>query len=116
MDWDQVVITASGPSQKECFEKQINILCLSGELPASVEFIVVDDPPGPVIGDFGATLNALRRLGHLAHKRRTLLIHSGGSSKRLPSCSCSGKLFQALPIEAGTASHRFSFLLVHVLF
>ena len=59
---------------------------------------------GPRIGSGGSTLHILREL-QLRHGAaqlaswRVLLIHAGGYSKRLPSHSCSGKIFSPLPIE-----------------
>lgn len=87
------------------------------------------DPPGPKIGNGGATLVALEALEQLygsgldarmlqlhavmhtcralcgcACLDKVLLIHAGGHSKRLPHVSVVGKIFATLPL--GTQSHR----------
>ena len=57
-----------------------------------------------MIGSGGSTLHILHSLkmkyGAEMEKMRTLVIHAGGYSKRLPSHSCSGKIFSPLPIAA----------------
>ncbi len=89
----------------------------SNLLPAGTEFVVLPDPEGRRIGSGGATLNALRlRTDQHPYPagRRTLIIHSGGDSKRLPHCSAQGKLFARIPrtLPDGRASTIFDEFLI----
>ena len=80
-----------------------------------VPFLCVADPPGPRVGSGGSTLHILALLeakhpGKLDQWKVTILnlpserfdlkcvqvliLHAGGYSKRLPSHSCSGKIFR----------------------
>ena len=101
--WDVVVISAGDEEQRAWYEAQLDLKREAGELPL-VTILVIPDPPGPRIGSGGSTLHILRslktRYGADMDKLRTLLIHAGGYSKRLPSHSCSGKIFSPLPIAA----------------
>ena len=101
--WDLVVISAGDEEQRAWYEAQLDLKREAGELPL-VTFLVIPDPPGPRIGSGGSTLHILRslkmRYGAEMDKLRMLVIHAGGYSKRLPSHSCSGKIFSPLPIAA----------------
>merc|ERR1719232_55463 len=101
--WDLVVISAGDEEQRAWYEAQLDLKREAGELPL-VTFLVIPDPPGPRIGSGGSTLHILRSLkmkyGAEVDKMRMLVIHAGGYSKRLPSHSCSGKIFSPLPIAA----------------
>ena len=61
------------------------------------------DPEGHHIGSGGATLLALKLLGHQDpvwwSRNRVLVIHAGGESRRLPEYSLTGKLFGLLPSQ-----------------
>ncbi|KAG0419989.1 hypothetical protein HPB47_003747, partial [Ixodes persulcatus] len=103
--WDAVVISAADEQQAAAFRLQIQRKKERGLLPL-VPYHVVSDLPGAKMGSGGATLHVLERLAELYGDRsfamRTLLIHTGGQSKRLPSHSVLGKLFALLPLSADT--------------
>ena len=102
--WDLVVISAGDESQEEWYKAQLELKRESGDLP-KVPYLCIADPPGPRIGSGGSTLHILTRLkkdfGVEMDSWRILIIHAGGYSKRLPSHSCSGKIFSPLPIHTG---------------
>lgn len=105
LNWDCIVISASDKEQKKCFELQLQEKIFSNHIP-NLKYMVVADPPGNVIGSGGSTMYILSELMEIYGSqeelcsKRILLIHAGGFSKRLPSLSCTGKLFCPLPIEA----------------
>ncbi len=75
------------------------------------------DPAGARIGSGGATLRALASLaaeGEALSKKRVLMIHSGGDSRRLPHCSAVGKLFARVPrvLPDGRSSTLFDEFLI----
>ena len=100
--WDLVVISAGDTSQQAWYEAQLELKHQAGDLPL-VPYHIIPDPPGPRIGSGGSTLHILRQLreefGERLESWRVLLIHAGGYSKRLPSHSCSGKIFSPLPVR-----------------
>jgi len=102
--WDLVVISAGDESQETWYKAQLELKQESGDLP-KVPYLCVADPPGPRIGSGGSTLYILTKLrrefGSEIDKWKILIIHAGGYSKRLPSHSCSGKIFSPLPIHTG---------------
>ena len=102
--WDLVVISAGDTSQQTWYEAQLELKHQSGDLPL-VPYHIIPDPPGPRIGSGGSTLHILAQLkdqyGASLESWRILLIHAGGYSKRLPSHSCSGKIFSPLPVMTG---------------
>ncbi|MGD0480851.1 MAG: L-fucokinase [Terracidiphilus sp.] len=98
--WDVVIITASSERQAELYGEEIQRRNSSGLLPRETKFLVVPDPGGQRVGSGGATINALGILGKGRawwSEHRTLLVHSGGDSRRLPQYSPGGKLFGILP-------------------
>lgn len=99
--WDVVVITTADNAQKRVFELQIESKRKRNELPLNLPIYVVADPPGPKIGNGGSTLVVLSFLelclGQEMYKKKILLIHAGGQSKRMPSASCLGKIFSPIP-------------------
>ncbi len=100
--WDYVILTASNEHQAEGFRKQLDQRCTSGLLPERTQFRILPDPEGKRVGSGGATLGVLRYLAAEAHTEdfknlRTLVIHSGGDSKRVPQYSALGKLFSPVP-------------------
>uniref|UniRef100_A0A6B0VDN4 Putative fucose-1-phosphate guanyltransferase n=1 Tax=Ixodes ricinus TaxID=34613 RepID=A0A6B0VDN4_IXORI len=103
--WDAVVISAADEQQAAAFRLQIQRKSEQGLLPL-VPYHVFADLPGAKMGSGGATLHILERLAELygaqSFAMRTLLIHTGGQSKRLPSHSVLGKLFALLPLSADT--------------
>jgi len=102
--WDLVVISAGDESQETWYKAQLELKKESGDLPG-VPYLCVADPPGPRIGSGGSTLHILTKLRHdfgdEIDNWKTIIIHAGGYSKRLPSHSCSGKIFSPLPIHTG---------------
>jgi fucokinase len=117
--WSEVILTASSERQARAYEAEIRQRQEQGMLPAGVPFLVIPDPEGQRLGSGGATVHALRTLaGRLGGKassatwwgrRRTLVLHSGGDSRRLPQYSPSGKIFSPLPVKgpSGAASTVF---------
>ncbi|KAJ7993550.1 hypothetical protein DPEC_G00273570 [Dallia pectoralis] len=100
--WDLVVLTAVDEDQREAYELQISEKLKRGEIPQGIPYHVFSDPPGPKIGNGGATLYSLQQLvdiyGRTLEEYRVLLIHAGGYSQRLPSASALGKIFTAIPL------------------
>ncbi len=115
--WDLCILTASDQPQADMYEKQLAWRRTVGLLPLKTRFSVVADPPGARIGSGGATLRLLAQLateGDTLTKKRTLIIHSGGDSRRLPHCSATGKLFARVPrvLPDGRASTLFDEFLI----
>ena len=100
--WDYVILTASNEQQANIFTKQIKERCDAGLLPLKTHYAVIPDPAGERVGSGGATLNVIKYLaenegGEDFSKKRILVIHSGGDSKRVPQYSALGKLFSPVP-------------------
>ncbi|XP_010863344.1 fucose-1-phosphate guanylyltransferase [Esox lucius] len=100
--WDLVVLTAVDEDQREAYELQISEKLKRRHIPHGIPYHVFSDPPGPKIGNGGATLYSLQKLediyGKALGEYRVLLIHAGGYSQRLPSASALGKVFTAMPL------------------
>ncbi|KAK3885353.1 hypothetical protein Pcinc_010432 [Petrolisthes cinctipes] len=100
--WDIIVLTTFDETQKLCFEHQIDKKRKCGELP-EVAVYVIADPPGHKLGVGGSTLYVLselrKELTNSLYEKKILIIHSGGSSQRLPSYSAVGKIFSPIPAE-----------------
>lgn len=102
--WDYIVLTASNEQQAEGLRIQLAQREDAGFLPSHTHFVVIPDPDGKRVGSGGATLSVLRYLAEETGKSdfagmRTLVIHSGGDSKRVPQYSAMGKLFSPVPHE-----------------
>ena len=103
--WDYIVLTASNEEQAEAFRSQIAYRQGKNMLPCRTKYMVLPDPEGKRVGSGGATLQVLRKLAEKEdvagdfHKKRILVIHSGGDSKRVPQYSVCGKLFSPVPRE-----------------
>lgn len=106
--WDYVILTASNETQAATYREQIDFRLQNHQLPRSCHYAVLPDPDGKRVGSGGATFNAMRYVaehvgaagGDAAHpfrKKRILVIHSGGDSKRVPQYSACGKLFSPVP-------------------
>ena len=100
--WDYVILTASNEHQAEGFRRQLDKRHRSGSLPQRTHFHVLPDPEGKRVGSGGATLGVIRYLAQEAGTEdfrglRTLVIHSGGDSRRVPQYSALGKLFSPVP-------------------
>ncbi|XP_042220116.1 fucose-1-phosphate guanylyltransferase-like isoform X1 [Homarus americanus] len=100
--WDVVVLTTFDAAQRESFQRQIDFKKKHGQLP-EVSIRVVADPPNQKLGVGGSTLHVLMELhkefGDELYQRKVLIIHSGGSSQRLPSYSVLGKIFAPVPAK-----------------
>ena len=99
--WDYVFITAANEGQAVAFSEEIEWGLADGLLPKWTKFIVLPDPEGVRAGSGGALINVLNELkGLVKHKRgcpfrslKTLVIHAGGESRRVPQYSVCGKIF-----------------------
>lgn len=100
--WDLVVLTTFDDVQKSSFEQQIKGKKACGQLP-EVCIQVISDPPDEKLGCGGSTLHVLHILfqqyQEKLYDKRILIIHSGGSSQRLPSYSVIGKIFSPVPVK-----------------
>jgi len=100
--WDFIVLTATDEDQAGSYMKQLEVKKANNEIPNCCKYFVFPDPPGPKIGNGGATMFALTKLEELEGTKldqaKVLLIHAGGFSKRLPNVSVIGKIFAALPL------------------
>lgn len=116
--WDYVILTASNEEQALAYRREIDHRLQHGFLPGRTKYAVLPDPEGKRVGSGGATFHVLRYLTEMggadALKKRTLVIHSGGDSKRVPQYSACGKLFSPVPREMpdGRASTLFDELMI----
>lgn len=104
--WDYIILTASNESQAIAYRRQIEERLAKNLLPAGVKYAVLPDPEGKRVGSGGATFQVMRYIGEQEKgrrnpfsRRRILVIHSGGDSKRVPQYSATGKLFSPVPRE-----------------
>lgn len=98
--WDLIVITSISNDQKHCYEKQIETKLNRNKLPAQFQYVVINDPDDFKLGSGGSTLNVIEKL-YEKYKdslfdMKILLIHAGGYSQRMPTCSILGKIFSAI--------------------
>lgn len=114
--WDYVILTASNEAQAAAFRMQIQDRLDKGQLPTYTKYAVLPDPDGKRVGSGGATFNVMKYIAENEpisenpyKKKRILVIHSGGDSKRVPQYSAVGKLFSPVPHELpdGRASSLF---------
>jgi fucokinase len=117
LGWDACVLTASDERQAAMYRGQLEWRQAAGLLPRHTRFMVIPDPNGQRIGSGGATLRVLDQLAAEADtltSGHTLIIHSGGDSRRVPHCSATGKLFARLPrvLPDGRASTVFDEFLI----
>lgn len=112
--WDYVILTASNEHQANGFEKQIE--ARMEFLPSRTRFMVIPDEGGVRVGSGGATLSVIKWLKEQGgfEKKRVLVIHSGGDSKRVPQYSALGKLFSPVPhrLPDGRSSTLFDEFLI----
>lgn len=105
LGWDYVILTASNEAQAEGYRREIDIRLKAEVLSSKCVYMVLADPDGKRVGSGGATFNVIRELicnhcdGDVEQlsKKRILVIHSGGDSKRIPQYSVCGKLFSPVP-------------------
>ena len=101
--WDYVILTASNEEQADFFRIQLEQRLENGFLYRDCVYAVLADPDGKRVGSGGATLNVIKYIAELEknaecfEKKRILVIHSGGDSKRVPQYSALGKLFSPVP-------------------
>lgn len=96
--WDYIILTASDNNQAEGYYRQIEER--KEFLPSRTHFAVIPDEGGVRVGSGGATLSVLKYIYEREgtfNGIRTLVIHSGGDSKRVPTYSALGKLFSPVP-------------------
>ncbi len=102
MKFDILVVTASNEAQARGYRAMVAPLV--GSLAEKI--LVVPDPGGKRVGSLGSTVGVLRKLGDVS-KRRVLICHSGGDSKRLPSYAAIGKAFVPVPDSRGKTVSLF---------
>ena len=100
--FDVIVITAANEAQAAGYREQIAWRRANGFFDDRTDVLVVPDPGGRRVGSLGATLNVLVELARCAKgdpfkKRRILVCHSGGDSRRTPAYAALGKAFAPLP-------------------
>lgn len=117
--WDYIVLTASNEEQASAYRSELHYRLQNGLLPDRTKYVVLPDPEGKRVGSGGATFHVLKYLVELEGsrdvlKKRVLVIHSGGDSKRVPQYSACGKLFSPVPRElpGGRASTLFDELMI----
>jgi fucokinase len=98
--WDSILVTAATQAQADIYSHMIRDRIDGGHIPSGCRYIVQPDREEARIGSGGATLCALARLyndndGDIDKliSQRCLILHSGGSAKRLPHSAPWGKLF-----------------------
>ncbi len=118
--WDYLIVTASNGSQASVYEAQLRLRRELGLLAGAREVLVIADPGGRRVGSGGSTIFCLMELlnrelapeggiddrrawKELLQRRRILIVHGGGDSKRLPAYGPCGKLFVPIPGENDSA-------------
>ncbi len=100
--FDICVLTAANDAQAKGYQQQLEWRKDESMLPET-DFKVIADPDGTRIGSGGSTFYVLSELyteyGDALFSKRTLILHSGGDSRRVPAYSTVGKLFMPLPTE-----------------
>ena len=102
MKFDILVVTASNEAQARGYRAMVAQLV--GALAEKI--LVVPDPGGKRVGSLGSTVGVLKKLGDVS-KKRVLICHSGGDSKRLPSYAAIGKAFVPVPDSRGKTVSLF---------
>jgi fucokinase len=103
--WDAVLLTAASDHQARLYVRQLDIARRNRRIPEPTRTLVVADRGGHRIGSGGATLNALGALATTWPdvdwtRRRVLLVHAGGDSRRVPWANLLGKPFIPFPLVA----------------
>ena len=119
---DTCIITASNERQASVFRTLLERRVKRGLYPREIDFLVFSDPPAGRAGSGGGTIWALLSLlreegldlisgndSALAQdaaarlsRRRILVIHAGGESRRLPAYVPEGKLFAPVPVPSSS--------------
>ena len=120
-EWDYLIVTASNEPQAAAYRRLVGERAALGLLGGIGRVLVVADPGGRRVGSGGSTIHCLlrvleRELGARAasaagpdgwrkvfERLRTLIVHAGGDSKRLPPYGPCGKLFIPVPGATDTA-------------
>ncbi|KAF2365311.1 L-fucokinase [Trinorchestia longiramus] len=114
--WDCVVLTAYDSCQQRGIEQQLKLFRDNGRVPKSADIRVIADPDTCKLGCGGSTLHCLRELQRAKgdawlRSSKVLIIHSGGSSQRLPSYSAQGKIFAPMPVAGLTVGGEVPLML-----
>jgi galactokinase/mevalonate kinase-like predicted kinase len=99
--FDLLIVTAANRAQARGYESELSSRERNGRLEGCGEWRVIPDPGDRRAGSGGSTLCILQQL--LRERRlsrgHTLILHSGGDSRRLPAYAAHGKIFLPLPME-----------------
>ena len=92
------MLTVANDVQRRFAERMLAMREALGALPEGLRATVVADPAGRRVGSGGSTLLCLAHLAREGAPRgtRTLVLHSGGDSRRLPAWSAMGKIWVPL--------------------
>lgn len=117
--WDYLLVTASHDAQARAYDAQLTLRRRLGLLPDIGHAMVVADPGGKRIGSGGSTIFCLMKVLErelsgealadpaaweaVLRRRRILIIHAGGDSRRLPAYGPCGKIFVPVPGESDSA-------------
>ncbi len=88
------------PNLVECFH---DITGLSKE-----EYFCTCDPIGHRLGSGGGTIWLLQQAADWLGDERSIILHAGGQSKRLPSYAVSGKILAPIPVFRWERGQRLS--------
>lgn len=104
-DWDYLIVTAANAAQAGAYQRQLR----RRPLPNVGHALAVPDTEGRRIGSGGSTIQCLLEIlaregaadfeaaAAVLRRRRILILHAGGDSRRLPAYSACGKIFVPLP-------------------
>ncbi len=119
--WDYLIVTVANDAQALACADQLCVRRELGLLADVRETLVLADPQGLRIGSGGSTLFCLmavlnreqrltgddlrsaRQWREVLARRRVLIVHAGGDSKRLPAYGPCGKIFVPVPGEGDSA-------------
>ena len=119
---DTCIITASNERQASVFRTLLRRRVDGGLYPREIDFRVFSDPPAGRAGSGGGTIWALlsllreegldlparsdpslaRQAADHLQRRRILVIHAGGESRRLPAYVPEGKIFAPVPVPSSS--------------
>ncbi|MHB1033104.1 MAG: fucose pyrophosphorylase domain-containing protein [Pirellulales bacterium] len=117
--WDYLIVTASNEAQAQAYRWQLGLRQKLGMLSDFAEVLVVPDAEGKRVGSGGSTLDCLVEVlrrecpaaganpataEDLLRRRRILILHAGGDSRRLPAYGPCGKIFVPVPGESQAAA------------
>ena len=106
MSFDYVIVTAPSISQLQIYSTLCNNVKITLPRFQCTKFYCINDPLNVRVGSGGGTLNAIDFLANTigeaqTNSARTLIIHSGGDSRRSPSHSVCGKAWSTLNASVG---------------